>query len=241
MQAAAEGKSRGREEGGKVLDEGNVRKLIVDYCKCIWRCIQADACIENIRDITNIWNILKIDDALQRWRHRKYLGYLRQQSWISEITSYRLDVNLLRCWIITTLRSPRLRCSLFLRDPLNLLHMYSLIYCWLESRGGKRRSRMFPRTISLISAALLALWSRREDGTRSARRWTRGEKKIQLHHNLWIHFCIIEFPCYSLMHVYDVHRVMEARKELQNKRNEARETWFMLEQHFINFKANRWT
>lgn len=32
--------------------------------------------------------------------------------------------------------------------------------------------------------------------------WRRA-KKIELHHNLWIHFCIIEFPCYSLMHVYD--------------------------------------
>jgi hypothetical protein len=44
------GRAEGERRGAKVLDEGNVRKLSVDYCKCI----HADACIENIRDITNI-------------------------------------------------------------------------------------------------------------------------------------------------------------------------------------------
>lgn len=60
--------------------------------------------------------------------------------------------------------------------------------------------------------------------------WRRRRKKIELHNNLWIHFCIIEFPCYSLMHVCDGVEQQQQQQYWEEKieAKTKKKTWFML-------------
>lgn len=122
--------------------------------------------------------------------------------------------------------SVKRKANSLLGDPLNLLHMYSLIYCSRRIETGERiantKCGVSLETISLIPSI----------SSCCSLMWSAWEKKIELHHNLWIHFCIIEFPCYSLMHVFDGCW----KKYKKCKRETKKKTWFMPNNILLIFK-----